>query len=201
MTGQYQKSIEAAKRHNELSREFASDANEYMAASYVRLGQLNEARVAAKALEAESWTQLHARSDDLSRAYKDRTILERKLANLAQAGVPELPFGYDVKARDRLSAEEIKALTFGHTRRGRDIKSGAAFTDIISADGTISSSGDLGSDTAKLLYLSGNLVCYRWTDWGPSCSAIFRNPGGTADRQDEYVLLEACCEYRFSIIK
>jgi hypothetical protein len=115
--------------------------------------------------------------------------------------LPELPFGYDAKATDRLSAEEIKALTFGHTRSGHDVNSGAMFTDVIAQDGSFTTSGSLGADTARLLYLGGNLICYRFTDWGPSCSAVFRNPGGTAERQDEYILVESCCEYRFSIVK
>lgn len=203
LTGEYEKSIEAAKKHNELSREFAGDANGYMIASYVRLGRLEEARAAMRqALEAEPrWTQLRERSISLERPYKDRSIAERELADLALAGLPELPFGYDARATDRLTADEIKALIFGHTRRGHDINSGAAFTDIIAKDGALSTSGDLGSDTATVLYLGGNLICYRWTDWGPSCSAVLRNPGGTAERQDEYILLEACCEYRFSIVE
>jgi tetratricopeptide (TPR) repeat protein len=202
LTGDYEKSITAAKRHNELSREFAADANWYMAASYVRLGRLEEARAAAKqALDFEPWSQLQARDDNLRRPYKDRILFERELADLAEAGLPELPFGYDSRSKDRLTAEEIKALTFGHTRRGRDVKSGAAFTDVIAKDGMLNTSGDFGTDTAPLLYLGGNLICYRWTDWGPSCSAVFRNPGGTPERQDEYILVDGCCEYRFSIVK
>jgi class 3 adenylate cyclase/TolB-like protein/tetratricopeptide (TPR) repeat protein len=203
LTGNYEKSIEAAKRHNELSREFAADANAYMVASYVRLGRLEEARAAMKqALEAEpEWNQLRERDHSLEQPYKDRSIAERELADLARAGLPELPFGYDSKVKDRLTAEEIKALTFGHTRRGRDVKSGAAFSDVIAKDGALSTSGDLGPGTATLLYLGGKLICYGWTDWGPSCSAVFRNPDGTADHQDEYILVEACCEYRFSVVK
>jgi class 3 adenylate cyclase/TolB-like protein len=202
LTGDYEKSIEAAKRHNELSRAFAGDANMYMAASYVRLGRLEEAQATMKrALEMEPWTQLHARNDNLSKPYKDPTIFERELADLVQAGLPELPFGYDAKAKDRLTAEEIRALIFGHTLRGRDGTNGADFTYTIARDGALSASGDFGPDTATVISLESNLICYRWTDWGPSCGAVFRNPGGSADRQDEYVLVEACCESRFSVIK
>jgi class 3 adenylate cyclase/TolB-like protein len=202
LTGDYEKAIAAAKRHNELSRDFAGDANAYMVISYVRLGRLEEARAAMnQALEGEpGWNQLRERDFRFSQPYKDRSIAAREIADLAAAGLAELPYGYDAKARDRLTAEEIKALTFGHTRSGHD-KSGAAFTDIIAEDGMISTSGDLGTDTATLLYLGDNLICYRWADWGPSCSAVFSNPGGTAERQDEYILVDGWGEYRFSIVK
>lgn len=203
LTGDYEKSIEATKKHNELSRNFAADANGYMVASYVRLGRIDEARAAMKrALEAEpGWNQLRERNWALEWSYKDRSIADHEIADLAAAGLPELPFGYDAKAADRLSAEEIKAVMFGHTRSGHDVNSGATFTDVIAQDGSFTTSGSWGPDTASLLYLGGNLICYRLHDWGPSCSAVFRNPGGTAERQDEYILVEGCCEYRFSIIK
>jgi tetratricopeptide (TPR) repeat protein len=202
LTGDYEKSIDAAKRHEELSRQFGGDANSYMVASYVRLGRLEEARAALKrVLEIEPWTQLHARNSDLERRYKDHALFERELADLAQAGLPELPFGYDARARDRLTAEEIKALIFGHTLAGHDVKSGAEFTYTIAMDGALSASGDFGSDTAAVTYLEGNLICYRWADWGPSCGAVFRSPGGSADRQDEYTWVEAWSESRFSVVK
>jgi adenylate cyclase len=200
LTGDYEKSIDAAKRHEELSRRFGADASWYMVASYVRLGRLEEARATLeRAQEVEPWTQLHARNNDLERPYKDRAVFERELADLAQAGLPELPFGYDARAKDRLTAEEIKALIFGHTLAGHDAKTGAAFTETIAMDGALTASGDVG--TATVISLGEDLICYSWTDWGPSCTAVFRNPGGSADRQDEYVWVEAWSEFRFSVLK
>jgi class 3 adenylate cyclase/TolB-like protein len=202
LKGDYEKTIAAVKRHNELSRNYAGDANGFMVASYVRLGQLDEARAAMKqALEAEpQWTGLRERNSALERPYKDRSISERLIADLAAAGLPELPFGYDPGSTDRLTAEEIKTLTFGHTRSGHD-QSGAAFTDVIAADGTLVASNSAGQDKATLLFLGDGLACYRWSEWGPSCAAVFRNAGGTPEHQDEYILLEACCESRFSIVQ
>jgi class 3 adenylate cyclase/TolB-like protein len=200
LNGDYEKSIEAAKKHNELSRNFAADANDYMAASLVRLGRVEEAReVMARAREIEPWTQLHARGGNLWRPYKNKALFERELADLAQAGLPELPFGYDAKADDRLTGGEIKALMFGRTLRGHVVGTGESFTSVIATDGSLTMSGDLGADTARVVHLGDDLICHRWTDWGPSCAAVFRNPDGSAERQDEYVWVEACCEYRFSI--
>jgi tetratricopeptide (TPR) repeat protein len=202
LTGDYEKSIEAAKRHEELSRRFGADASWYMVASYVRLGRLKEAQAALKrSQEVEPWTQLHARNNDLERPYKDHAVFERELADLVQAGLPELPFGYDARARDRLSAEEIKALIFGHTLAGHDAKTGAAFTETIAMDGALTASGDMGPGAATVISLGEDLICYSWTDWGPSCGAVFRNLQGSADHQDEYVWVEAWNESRFSVVK
>ena len=137
-----------------------------MVASYVRLGRLEDARKALKqALEAEpQWTQLNERNNHLERPYKDPAVFERQLADLAAAGLPELPFGYDGGSEDRLSSEEIKAMMFGHTLLAKDMRSGSSFTDIVASDGTIQTSSDFGKDTATIQYLGNSLICYRWKD-------------------------------------
>lgn len=203
LTGEYEKSIEAAKRHQELSRQFGGDASFYMVASYIRLGRMEDARTALKrALEAEpQWSQLKERNSHLERPYKDPAVLERQLADLAAAGLPELPFGYDSKSKDRLSAEEIKALTFGHTLRAKDMRSGASFTDVIASDGTIQSSGEFGQDTATIQYLGNSLICYRWKQAGPNCAAIFRTRKETSTSPAAFTLVDAWGEYHYSIEK
>jgi adenylate cyclase len=203
LTGEYEKSIEAAKKHQELSRQFGGDASSYMVASYVRLGRMEDARAALQRWLAADpqWTQVKERNSHLERPYKDRAVFERQLADLAAAGLPELPFGYDGKSQDRLSAEEIKALTFGHTLRAKDIRSGAAYTDVIAIDGTIHTSGDLGQDTGTLLHLGNSLVCYQWKEWGPGCAAIFRGGRNGSQPADAFTWVDAWGEYRYSIEK
>jgi adenylate cyclase len=91
LAGDYQKSIEAAQRHVDLSREWAGDAYWYMAASHVRLGRFEEARAAVKKyLElVPGETVATARAWFSKQPYKDPSIGERELADLAQAGLPE----------------------------------------------------------------------------------------------------------------
>ena len=71
----------------------------------------------------------------------------------------------------------------------------------VALDGAISETADWGSDTATLAYLGDDLICHYWTDWGPSCGAIFRNPGGTSERQDEFVWVFLTGPLYFSIVK
>ena len=110
-----------------------------------------------------------------------------------------MPFGHDGKSKDRLSAEEIKALTFGHTLRAEDIRTGRSFTDVVGADGTVSTSGDLGSDTGKVLYLGDSLICCLWNEWSPGCAAIFRSTGEGLQSNNAFTLVDASGEYRYSI--
>lgn len=201
LNGEYEKSIEAAKSHQLLSREYGADASSYMVASYARLGRMDEARSAVqRGLEAEPrWSQLTERIDLLQKPYKNPAILQQLLTDLAAGGLPELPLGHDEKSKDRLSAEEIKALTFGHTMRGKDIKTGKSFTDVIGADGTISTTGDFGADTAKVLYLGDSLICYSWNDGGRGCAAMFRGNGDGQPPTNAFTVIDVCCEYRYSI--
>ena len=203
LTGDDEKSIDAAKKHQELSREFGGDASSFMVASYARLGRMEDARAALKrwlAAEPER-TQLNEWNDQFERPYKDPAIFERQLAELAAAGLPELPFGYDGKSPDRLTAEEIRALIFGHTLRANDIRSGAFYTDVIADDGTIQTSGEFGQDTGTLLHLGNSLICYRWKEGGPTCAAIFRRGSKGSQPTEAFTLVDAWGEYRYSIEK
>jgi len=133
---------------------------------------------------------------------KDKRLLLRigiNIGDVAAAGLPELPFGYDGKSPDRLTAEEIKALTFGHTLRAKNIRSGASSTDVIADDGTIQTSGEFGEENGTLLYLGNSLICYRWTGWRPNCAAIFRSGSKGVGPAEAFTLVDAWGEYRYSI--
>jgi adenylate cyclase len=203
LAGDYRKSIAAAHKHVELSREWAIDAMSSMATSYVNLGRMTEANATVDRINkvAPNFTLALVRAELLFRPYKDQAVSERELADLAAAGLPELQAGYDQKASQRLSVDEIKTLIFGHTLRGRDSRTGEVFTDVFSSDGAIKETADWGNDTATLAYLERGLMCHIWTDWGPGCSAVFRNPNGTRESQDEFILVFPYAELQFSIVE
>lgn len=198
LTGEYEKSIAAAKQHQMLSREFGGDASSYMVASYARLGQMDDARSAIRrGMEAEPrWSQLTERRDQLQKPYKNPAIFQRFLADLAAGGLPELPLGYDGK-KNRLRADDIKALTFGHTMRGKDVRTGQSFRDVIKTDGAVSTSGDFGTDTATVGYLGDSMICYKWNEWGANCAALFRSE--REEITNAFTMVDACCEYQYSL--
>src|SRR5688572_7370817 len=201
LTGEYEKSIEAAKLHVKLSREFPAEIYHFIAADNVRLGRIPEARAALATLlkEKPTWSLAMERAWELDWPYKDKAVLDRWLADLAAAGYPELPFGDTVKGYERLTTEELKHLTFGHTVRGRDLDTGSAYVDVIASDGSVRTTGDYGTDTGVVSYLKDGLICYRWTDWGSGCGSIFRKPTGSPERQHQFVYIIPCCRYQISV--
>ena len=146
--------------------------------------------------------ELRERAGSWDRPYKDRTIAEREIADLVAAGSPELLFGDHSKAGDRLTAEEIKVLTFGHTRSGRNVKSEPPSPRSLPKTGLpprLAAQGRKRQGSCTSAAISS--ARHWWTDWGPSCGAVFRNPGGTPEHQDEYILVDGWSEYHFSIVK
>jgi class 3 adenylate cyclase/TolB-like protein/tetratricopeptide (TPR) repeat protein len=91
LRGEYEKSIEAARRHLDLSRENAGEAYWYLATGLVRLGRVEEAKAAVKKyLEVvPNETVASARDFYRTHPYKDPGVAERELADIATAGLPE----------------------------------------------------------------------------------------------------------------
>lgn len=200
LMGDYGKSIAAAEKHVKLSREFADDAYLFIAADAARLGRFEEAHDALDAhiKAVPNWSSLAAeRAWALDWPYKDPAVLERWLADLAAAGYPDLPFGESVKGYERLTVEEVRALTFGHTVRGRDLDTGKTYVDVTAPDGSIQETGDYGPDTAVINYSNDGLICYRWTEWGTNCGRFFRKV--TSSGKDELLNVSACCRWQISV--
>ena len=79
----------------------------------------------------------------------------------------------------------------GHQLHGRDRWSGDERAASIGADGVGTLSGDwaslMSSPAARVtLQFNGNDVCYRWTTIS-LCGGVFRNPGGTREKQNEFI--------------
>ena len=201
LMGDYERSVEAADQHLQLSREWSGEALEFKAASLVRLNRIDEARATiARLKEVEPhFTLMALREVRFIRPYKDKATVDRELADLARAGLPRYSFDYDAKLADRLTTHEIKSMIFGHTVSGRDINSGEAFTDVFGADGSLKETADWGADTGTLLYMDDDVLCHTWKAWGPTCAALFRNPDGTREHQDEFAWVFSGFELHFSI--
>jgi adenylate cyclase len=190
-----------------LETALASDPDQqfpliYLIATYGHLGRTKDAASQIERLEKSiAPYRLTGMWVVSNIAFKQESDTQHLLQGLLRAGVPELPFGYDARAKDRLNTDEIRATIFGRTLRGREDKSQQSFTNIITVDGSISETADWGSDTGTISYLGGDRVCYWWSKWGANCAAIFRNPGGAREREDELIRVTYCCEYYFSVIE
>jgi adenylate cyclase len=201
VTGQHEKSIQAAELHIKLSRTFPAEAYLFIAASNVRLSRIPEAREAIATLlkEKPTWSLATERTWELDWPYKNKMILDRWLSDLAAAGLPALPFANTVSGYQRLTTEELKALTFGHTIRARDLDTGHTYVDTVASDGSVRTEGDFGPDTGVINHLKDGLICYRWTEWGSGCGSVFRKPSESPSSESTFVYIIACCRYEISV--
>ena len=100
-----------------------------------------------------------------------------------------IPFNFDapVYAEHRLKGSEIEALLFGHRIHGRNRRTGRDYGLYISPDGTSATGfGEWGaSGASETVYVKSDRLCIvdPTQEW---CGMIFRNPGGTRAKENEY---------------
>ena len=133
--------------------------------------------------------------------FEHEADIERLLAGLGKAGVPELPADVDLRSEDRLTGAEIKPLIFGRELRGRRVAPEVAdYRRFMSADGSISVTIGSWSNTGKS-WVQGDFLCNAYPRDLTTCGAVFRNPSGTFDRNDEYFAVYRTSRIAFSIIE
>jgi hypothetical protein len=125
--------------------------------------------------------------------------MERLWSGLSKAGVPEFPFGY--QSKDQLTGEEVHLLVFGHELRGRQVDTGEPYMRNTAADGTANAS--IGSwSSSGVSEVEGDFLCTPWeNDITKGCVAIVRNPGGSREKRNEYVVVTWQRRLEFSVVK
>ena len=143
------------------------------------------------------FTGIHMMSELPFRNFAD---MERLLEGLRKAGVPELPKGVDPKSKDRLTGAEIKALIFGHLIEGRERETGNAYRRQTAMDGTADMT--VGTEASRLVTtVEGDFFCSWSQPNGRGCGAMFRNPGGTLEKRNEYLSFRPWDSFEFSVVK
>jgi adenylate cyclase len=86
----------------------------------------------------------------------------------------------------KLGAAEVDSLFFGHRLHGRSLESGEEHGASITADGSAMMFGDwgFGNGSARL---EGDGLCFEWTGGHTNCGMVYRNPGGTRIKENEFV--------------
>jgi adenylate cyclase len=101
-----------------------------------------------------------------------------------------LPYNFDDKRFDswRLSPAEVESLFFGHRVHGRTLETGMEHGASVSPDGIALRFGDWasGAGTAKI---EKDKLCFVSTTT-QHCGQILRNPGGTKEKENEYIWYE-----------
>jgi adenylate cyclase len=163
----------------------------FLASAYGNSGRAGDAATASKEYSAARVRQgglpfvmselqgPNPRPQDLKPPEKARLI-----QGLRSVGIP---YNYNAKefAKHRLIGSEIEALFFGHRIHGRSLATGVNYGMYISPDGTSAMAfGDWGNGTGTAR-VDNDHLCFVQpaTEW---CPEIFRNPGGTRARENEF---------------
>ncbi|EHK79393.1 adenylate/guanylate cyclase [Sinorhizobium meliloti CCNWSX0020] len=168
--------------------------------TYGHLDRIADAATAMeriKTYDDGEYSGLRAASDLPFKHYAD---LERVLAGLRKAGVPELPDGFDHKSQDRLDGAAIKALLFDRQITGRNLRTGEPFWRVTSEDGATTARVGEWSDTGSS-QIEGNMLCYYFPSRWRFCAAVLRRASGTFTQNNEYLLVNHWNSFEFSVVK
>ena len=120
--------------------------------------------------------------------HKMEADLELRIAAMGKAGVPDWPFGYEPPVNERLGSNALAILTAGRSWSGATLN-GVRFFQQFTDDGRVVLRDETSLLTGKT-WLDGDRLC---TDFPAAlilrqdCGYLYRNPGGTADGQNEFV--------------
>ncbi|OCO99011.1 MULTISPECIES: adenylate/guanylate cyclase domain-containing protein [unclassified Ensifer] len=131
---------------------------------------------------------------------------ERFYQGLRLAGVPETLMNADFAASNRLSADDVRSLFFGHQLRGRMLDTGEEHEAVISTEGIASLTGDWASMGAGRMSgvevrFEKDEVCFLWLKTTNLCGMVLRNPGGTRARENEYIWYHGDRAFTFSQVR
>jgi adenylate cyclase len=131
---------------------------------------------------------------------------ERLSKGLRLAGVPEFLDRSEFATHNRLTANEVRSLFFGHRLHGRNFWSGEERAASFATDGALTLSGDWGlldlsAGPAKgFVQFEGTQLCLR-LGVANYCGIMLRNPGGITAMENEFMWATASGGYPFSVFE
>ncbi|HEX5078982.1 MAG TPA: hypothetical protein VFV80_07490 [Geminicoccaceae bacterium] len=132
--------------------------------------------------------------------FENEADIERLLAGLSKASVPDLPADVYLNPKDRLSGAEIKSVVVGELRGRKIAPDVQDYRSIVSADGSISIT--IGSwSHSGTSWVQGDFWCDAYPKDLTSCCAVFRNPSGTFEQKNEYLIVTRGSRLAFSTMK
>jgi adenylate cyclase len=129
----------------------------------------------------------------------------RLFQGLRLAGVPESLLSEEFSG-NKLTADEIRSLLFGHRLHGRTFQSGEEHAATITKEGSGTLTGDWeamgGGGTADIEVLfKGDKLCFVRLKTVSQCGAVFRNPGGRKAKENEYIWYRSNVAFTFSQVE
>jgi adenylate cyclase len=165
-----------------------------LAAAYGQLGRKEDALSAIARFNELSVARgdIPLTIDTAPNVWFGRTTNVQQLSQgLRLAGVPEYLASSEFARQNRLTADEIRTLIFGHQLHGRSLRTGETRVASITKDGIADLTGDwnlLGDNplTGGVVSFEGDRLCYKF-DFVSYCGEVFRNPGGTKAKENEFI--------------
>jgi TolB-like protein/Flp pilus assembly protein TadD len=197
--GEYEKAISAFNRS--LKYKPTSWVYEWLASAHANLGNDNDARaafeiekkrlleVSAKGETAKN-IKLDLQSTVYTQPFNNPEVTQRFTDGLIKAGWPEPHRYYEVYKENKLTGDEIRDLQLGKTMVLAGF-AGGGWTQKFGKDGTVTYEGFGIQDTGKF-WIEGDQGCITYEKILarlPLCIDLYRNPGGSFEKKDEYLMI------------
>ncbi len=205
MNGRYEQALAVlGKVREEQGRYYVGGVRLFLAMTLAELGRLDEARRVAREdffnhPFARWWSIAYLRH--IWAHHKRKEDLERLLSALRKAGFPEWPGGFDAGELERLDGVAIGNLLFGKVWWGQSQIAYDVFAQKTTDGGKVEYrhqgrfwSGTVSVEEDGLCYdIRGLPLSRRF------CGRVYRNPDGTPDERNEYVLVDMFDVHHFSL--
>jgi adenylate cyclase len=185
--GQYQRAADALAR-GERGRYGTEPGWHYLAAAQALLGHKEAAATTISSLldrYPNSSVEYISTRDTYFRRPED---LEKLLAGLRGAGLPEWAFGFRGSVSNRLNEQELRGIVEDTTWIGQHVN-GIEFFQQSDRSGTMAYRSKNSFQTGTVSIRKG-MLCQRFEGTTLSkelCGYVYKNPAGTAGTHDEYI--------------
>jgi len=203
---QYDQALDALERGHRLAPDHP-DVLALMVSTLGYLGRRDEAAPLIARLRefAETWQYTHWRlrisaTSTTIYPYKEQRDTEHYRDGLRMGGMPEFDGEWDFDRANRLGGDELRHISFGRTQEGFHAKSKLIFTVTRTPEGAFTSTG-LWNDTGV-----SRIIDYRLCDRSDrfkteTCAVVYRNPNGSAQTSNEFLLIRRSGTFPFRVNK
>ncbi len=179
--------MERALKLNPNRTGFAST----LAAAYAHLGRNREARSALDVYTKPWYIPVNLQRVMYYFPFKNLEDGDRFAEGLLRAGLPGEPSGYyKASGEHRLTGEEIKELFFGHIQTG--LWAGRPWSISRTREGKAALLLDTKVIARGKSWIEGDMLIHQWEKRYEGLKyyiSVFRNPEGTPQEKNEYILL------------
>lgn len=208
--GEYEEAIASFNRAFKYNPAFRESA--WIASAYANLGKDSDARAAFEICK-KRWLEVSAKGEtatitklDLqptvyTQPFSNPEVTQRFVSGLIKAGWPEPHRYYEVYKENKLTGDEVRDLVMGKTQVLAGF-AGGGWTQKFSKDGSVTYKGYGMHDTGEY-QIEGDQCCTTMKKilaGLPLCVDLYRNPGGTLEKKDEYLQVNDFGMYPISYV-